>query len=105
MDNNKKIGVRLPSALLAGGGKVSLSISNCLYEFIKIKYQHVCSTGLSYNHYTWEEIKADKKRRSIRLIGEKTMTNINPDTGMIITACRPGEKLKGRCTRGDNEEV
>ena len=50
-------------------------------------------------------IKTDKRGRSVRLTGEKAMVNINPDTGMIITAWKTGEKTKRKYTRGNNEKV
>lgn len=50
-------------------------------------------------------IKTDKRGRSVRLTGEKATVNINPDTGMIITAWKTGEKIKRKYTRGNNEKV
>lgn len=50
-------------------------------------------------------IKTDKRGRSVRLTGEKATVNINPDTGMIITAWKTGEKTKRKYTRGNNEKV
>lgn len=50
-------------------------------------------------------IKTDKRGRSVRLTGEKATVNINPDTGMIITAWKTGEKAKRKYTRGNNEKV